>query len=83
MALPAGELARSIGRPPLDWALYGGEDYELLFTAPPDKRKLLEQEADFPISCIGEVLEWEKGMALKDREGRLVRIEEKEYNHLA
>lgn len=83
MALPARELARSIGRPPLDWALYGGEDYELLFTASPDKKELLEQEADFPISCIGEVLKWEKGMALKDGEGRLVRIEEKGYNHLA
>ncbi len=82
MALPARELARSIGRPSLDWALYGGEDYELLFTASPDKKELLEQEADFPVSCIGEVLKWEKGMVLKDGEGRLVRIEEKKYNHL-
>lgn len=83
IALPATELARSIGRSPLDWALYGGEDYELLFTAPSDKKELLEQEADFPVSCIGEVLEWGKGVLLKDGEGRLVRIEEKGYNHLA
>lgn len=83
VALPARELARSIGKSPLDWALHGGEDYELLFTASSDKKELLEQEADFPVSCIGEVLEWGKGMVLKNGEGRLVRIEERGYNHLA
>jgi len=83
MALPARELARSIGKSPLDWALHGGEDYELLFTASSDKKELLEQEANFPVSCIGEVLEWGKGMVLKNGEGRLVRIEERGYNHLA
>jgi len=79
----ARELARSIGKSPLDWALHGGEDYELLFTASSDKKELLEQEANFPVSCIGEVLEWGKGMVLKNGEGRLVRIEERGYNHLA
>lgn len=30
-------LATAIGRDPLSWALHGGEDYELLLTAPPDR----------------------------------------------
>ena len=29
-------LTRIVGRDPLDWALRGGEDYELLLAAPPD-----------------------------------------------
>jgi thiamine-monophosphate kinase len=33
---PAAELvARRAGKDPVDWALYGGEDYELLFTVAP------------------------------------------------
>ena len=29
------ETARALGTDPLDWALFGGEDYELVYTAPP------------------------------------------------
>lgn len=40
-AVPLSEalrnLARTTGHDPLDWALHGGEDYELLLTAPPDR----------------------------------------------
>ena len=39
--LPLSDAARAVaealGKDPLEWALSGGEDYELLFTAPPDK----------------------------------------------
>jgi thiamine-monophosphate kinase len=39
-ALPISEAARAaaalLGANPLDWALWGGEDYELLFTLAPD-----------------------------------------------
>ena len=83
VALPAVELACSLGRSPQGWALYGGEDYELLFTASPDKRKLLDEEAPFPFSVIGEVRQWQEGMVLKDPEGRHMRIGEEGYNHLA
>ncbi|MBW2107605.1 MAG: thiamine-phosphate kinase [Deltaproteobacteria bacterium] len=41
-ALPLSDalvrLARLEGKSPLDWALYGGEDYELLFTASPNHK---------------------------------------------
>ncbi len=34
---PLRDLARRTGRDPLDWAVRGGEDYELLVTAPADR----------------------------------------------
>lgn len=83
VAPPAVELARSLDKSAQDWVLYGGEDYELLFTASPDKRRFLEHEAPFPFSVVGEVRQWQEGIVLKDPEGRPVRIEERGYNHLA
>ncbi|MGO8720267.1 MAG: thiamine-phosphate kinase [Acidobacteriaceae bacterium] len=38
----------------LQWALNGGEDYELLFTASPDVR-IPRRIAGVPIACIGEM----------------------------
>lgn len=39
----------------LQFALHGGEDYELLFTAPPNRR-IPSQIAGIPISRIGEIV---------------------------
>jgi thiamine-monophosphate kinase len=46
-----GKLAREVD---LELALHGGEDYELLFTAPP-KRKVPAQIAGVPITEIGHI----------------------------
>jgi thiamine-monophosphate kinase len=41
---------------PLDLALHGGEDFELLFTVHPDNAARLPKRVDgVPISCIGEI----------------------------
>jgi len=46
--------AESLGRDPLELAAAGGEDFELLFAAPADRRDAIERAAGLPISWIGE-----------------------------
>jgi thiamine-monophosphate kinase len=51
----ARRLAATSGRSPLEHALGDGEDFELLFTAPPDEaaRLLAEQPLAIPVTRIG------------------------------
>lgn len=63
--LPLFDAAvRSLGRTKaLDLALYGGDDYELCFTVPPEKLSVLKQlkcDVDSGPVCVGEVVS-EKG----------------------
>jgi len=53
-------------------ALCGGEDYELLFTAPPEKRKKISDLAhslNVPITRIGEILSPKEGFYVAKRDG--------------
>ena len=56
-------------------ALGGGEDYELLFTAPAD----IEDQLDFPIFKIGEIVPGNSLVWMKD--GRSVDYDINGYNH--
>ncbi len=60
MPSPVIEVAARIGKAPLDLALKGGEDYQLLFTASPGKKQDIQrcfQQADLPTPiCIGEIV---------------------------
>lgn len=53
-AIPLAEIGRPAREVDLDFALHGGEDYELLFTAPQSKR-VPSRVAGVPISMIGLV----------------------------
>jgi thiamine-monophosphate kinase len=53
--------AKIIGKNPLDFALYGGEDFELLFTAPENKAKNLKK---LGASAIGKIIGKNKGINL-------------------
>jgi thiamine-monophosphate kinase len=54
-------------------ALTGGEDYELLFTASPEKKKkisTLALSSKIPITWIGEILPQEEGFHIIRRDGK-------------
>lgn len=56
-------------RSPADLALYGGEDYELLFTvAPADKHKIPAHFDDVPLTEIGIITQASEGIAIKTGE---------------
>ena len=59
LPLPEGmrEAVAELGLDPLELAAGAGEDFELLFAAPPDKRDQIEQAAGLPVTWIGEVRE--------------------------
>ena len=83
----AKEVGGLIKRSPLDLALYGGEDYELLFTVSPQKAdniiKSLKKELNAKVSVIGEIREEQEGIKLEDLQGKVVDLQPKGYNHFS
>ncbi|SIT05602.1 thiamine-phosphate kinase [Alicyclobacillus vulcanalis] len=76
------EYARALGADPLAYALYGGEDYELVGTAPRDVFARLLAVAPIvgtPVAAIGRVEEGD-GVVMR-RAGRLEVVARKGYNH--
>jgi len=83
IALATEQLAKVMGKSLLEWILYGGEDYELLFTVPPNKKEKLKQTLGFPHTLIGEIVDRDQGMYLKKRGGNRTKIEDGGYNHFS
>jgi thiamine-monophosphate kinase len=52
--IPRARVGKPAQEVPLELALHGGEDYELLFTAPASRR-IPAQIADVPLTCIGTI----------------------------
>ncbi|HMM19988.1 MAG TPA: thiamine-phosphate kinase [Selenomonadales bacterium] len=74
------QAADLLGKAALDYALYGGEDFELVFTIPPEiSAELLA--AELPFTVVGEVTEPAAGVVLVGRDGQAVLLEAKGYNH--
>ncbi|OGP62019.1 MAG: thiamine-phosphate kinase [Deltaproteobacteria bacterium RBG_13_47_9] len=75
--IPLSRLYRkwvlSYRKDPYQFAFTGGEDYELLFTAPSDKREeisVLARSLKIPISRIGEILPRKEGFHILRRDGK-------------
>ncbi len=67
----AAAMGRLTGRDPLDLALRGGEDYELLFTTPTDPRPSLAEVAPgLAVTRIGEVSAGQPVPRLAREDGR-------------
>ncbi len=59
-------------------ALYDGEDFELLFTVSRRKAALLKRNKFYP---IGEIVHRSKGLALRNKSGKLTKISKRGYTH--
>jgi thiamine-monophosphate kinase len=89
--LPLSDALRSVAKTlkqdPLSWSLFGGEDYELLFTVPPEKAEKLaadlHRETNTSTTIIGEIVPKEKGMRLITREGDLVPLPPQGWDHFS
>jgi thiamine-monophosphate kinase len=69
-------VARAAGRDPLELAAAGGDDYELLFTAAPDRRETVEstaRAAGAAVTWVGSVAAG-SGLRLLGRDGRPVEL---------
>jgi thiamine-monophosphate kinase len=65
-------------------ALCGGEDYELLFTVPPDKQKrvaALERACGIPVTCIGEITMEKGALKVLDEQNREVSYLKEGFTH--
>ena len=66
---------------PLEWALYGGEDYQLLGTMSPDTLAQLQREApELPLAVIGTVNRGQ-GVYLRQNDGQRTLLQPRGYNH--
>lgn len=82
-ALPISASLRRLGEDPIDFALHGGEDYQLLFTVPPAKEsEVIKLGRKFFLSRIGRITR-EKTICVVDARGRKRLLPTRGYEHLA
>jgi thiamine-monophosphate kinase len=80
-AIPLASVGKPAHAVDLDLAVHGGEDYELLFTAPPNK-KLPTEIASVPITRIGAITRG-KQIKLQSPDGKLQPLPARGWQHLA
>ncbi len=79
------EASALLGEDPYWWALHGGEDYELLFTVPPDRAdeaiQLLRDRTGVRCTVIGEILPRDQGLVLERGHGNRIPLEAFGHDH--
>lgn len=82
LAKETEQAADNIGKRAIDYALYGGEDFQLLFTIAPDQFKILSAiDIGVQLTAIGEVTAESGEVVLVGSDGKAMPIEAKGYNH--
>lgn len=70
---PMLEAASVSEKKPMEWALHGGEDYELLVTTPAESvralQEVLRRVGGAPLKPVGEILPASEGISLKRADG--------------
>jgi thiamine-monophosphate kinase len=78
------QYASDINYSPLEWALYGGEDYQLIGTVAAeywDKARAQFEREGLAIYPIGEVLPGDPEVRWVNEAGNIERLEKKGFNH--
>ncbi|UCE17811.1 MAG: thiamine-phosphate kinase [Gemmatimonadota bacterium] len=79
--------AQEFGTPSHHYALYGGEDYELLFALPQKRAEevidIIEGETETKISTVGAIVEAHCGITLIDENGDQESLPFRGYNHFS
>jgi thiamine-monophosphate kinase len=70
----------AFGEKAIEFALSGGEDYELLFTASADVVERVKKAASVPVTAIGEIVAG-KGVTLVDKEGKPFKLARAGWEH--
>jgi len=74
--------APMFGKTAVEYGLYGGEDYQLVFTITPDQFKVLAQvDIAARLTVVGEVTDQSLGVQLVTEDGCTSPLEAKGYNH--
>jgi thiamine-monophosphate kinase len=77
-------VAKKLESFPLNYALFGGEDYELLFTVPANKSQEIKERVEkglgTKISIIGEISSENLGVELITSQKK-IKLEKEGYNH--
>ncbi|MBZ0268785.1 thiamine-phosphate kinase [bacterium] len=82
----ARRAARLAGLREMEFALGGGDDYELLFTIPPADEELLVEAArnvELLITCVGTITSQRDGRYLVLDEGTMERLPQLGWDHFA
>lgn len=78
------EVAEKTGNDLTEYSLFGGEDFEVVFTSPADKAdslaKVIQEATGTKVSIVGEILERSQGVKLL-RNNSLQELEKKGYSH--
>ncbi len=85
--LPVSPFTLALDSQPLNSAISGGEDYELLFTVPARLAKALIQRyprSKFPaITEVGTIVEKKGGIKLVDQHGKMLAMKPLGYDHFS
>ena len=80
----APAAVQCFGGQALQFALNGGEDYELLFTAPARTIRRVQRALDCVVTVVGEVTTAHPGkVELVDREGRAIDLRKAGWDHFS
>lgn len=67
---PLQNTAPALGQDVYDFALYGGEDYELLFTTPAETPEDILSALSIPVTAIGKIVSQDNGIRLIGPDGK-------------